>query len=232
MSGQRVLVVDDDLHIRRLLHSTLTRGGYEPIEAVNAKEALALAAEHRPDAVLLDLGLPDRDGLEIVQLLKKASPAPILVLSSRDATDQKVAALDLGADDYVTKPFDSEEVLARLRVSLRHRLQAEGAVPVVRAGDLVIDLADRRIMRGEEEIHLTRKEYEVLRILAASPGRVVTNQRALEAAWPREYDKRIDYLRIVVRNLRQKLEVDPARPSLIVNELGVGYRLIVDPETL
>ena len=229
MSGQRVLVVDDDLHIRRLLHSTLTRGGYEPIEAVNAKEALALAAEHRPDAVLLDLGLPDRDGLEIVQLLKKASPAPILVLSARDATDQKVAALDLGADDYVTKPFDSEEVLARLRVSLRHRLQAEGAVPVVRAGDLVIDLADRRIMRGEEEIHLTRKEYEVLRILAASPGRVVTHQRALEAAWPREYDKRIDYLRIVVRNLRQKLEVDPARPSLIVNELGVGYRLIVDP---
>ncbi|TZG29354.1 response regulator [Sphingomonas montanisoli] len=228
MSGQRVLVVDDDLHIRRLLHSTLTRGGYEPIEATSAKEALALAAEHKPDAVLLDLGLPDRDGLEIVQLLKKASPAPILVLSARDSTDQKVAALDLGADDYVTKPFDSEEVLARLRVSLRHRLQAEGAMPVVRAGDLVIDLADRRIMRGDEEIHLTRKEYEVLRILAASPGRVVTHQRALEAAWPREYDRRIDYLRIVVRNLRQKLELDPARPSLIVNELGVGYRLITD----
>ncbi|RVT93265.1 response regulator [Sphingomonas crocodyli] len=228
MSGQRVLIVDDDLHIRRLLQSTLARGGYDAIEATSAKEALALAAEHRPDAVLLDLGLPDRDGLEIVQLLKKASPAPILVLSARDSTDHKVAALDLGADDYVTKPFDSEEVLARLRVSLRHRLQAEGAEPVVRAGDLVIDLADRRIMRGEEEIHLTRKEYEVLRILAASPGRVVTHQRALEAAWPREYDRRIDYLRIVVRNLRQKLEVDPARPSLIVNELGVGYRLIVD----
>ena len=228
MSAQRVLVIDDDLHIRRLLQSTLTRGGYEPIEATTAAEALALVRSANPDAILLDLGLPDRDGLEIVQLIRKQSAAPILVVSARDATDQKVAALDLGADDYVTKPFDSEEVLARLRAALRHRLIAQGATPIVRSGGLVIDLANRVVTRDGAEMHLTRKEFEVLNQLALSPGRVVTHQRILQAAWPREHDHHIDYLRIVVRNLRQKLEPDPARPAIIINELGIGYRLIAD----
>lgn len=228
MTGQRVLIVDDDLHIRRLLQGTLTRADYETVEATTAAEALAQAKSARPDAILLDLGLPDRDGLEIVTLLRQQCAAPIIVVSARDATDQKVAALDLGAHDYVTKPFDSEEVLARLRATLRDRVEAQGSSPVVTAGEVTIDLANRIVMRDGQEVHVTRKEFEVLHQLALHPGRVVTHQRVLEAAWPYEVDRRIDYLRIVVRNLRQKLEADPARPSLIMNELGVGYRLMAD----
>lgn len=228
MTSIRVLLVDDDLHIRRLLQSTLARGGYEAIEATTAAEALELAARSEPDAILLDLGLPDRDGLEIIQLLRQRTPAPILIVSAREATDQKVAALDLGADDYVTKPFDSDEVLARLRAALRNKLIVQGASPTVRAGDLAIDLTNREVMRGGEEVHLTRKEFSVLQQLAQHPGRVVTHQKVLEATWPHEADRRVDYLRIVIRNLRQKLEQDPTRPQLIINELGVGYRLIAD----
>lgn len=228
MSAMRVLVVDDDLHIRRLLQSTLTRGGYETVEATTAAEALEQTAKVEPDAILLDLGLPDRDGLEIIQLLRKQSAAPILVVSARDATDQKVAALDLGADDYVTKPFDSDEVLARLRASLRHKFAVQGVSPIVRAGKVTIDLTHRSIARDGEEVHLTRKEFAVLQQLAQHPGRVVTHQKVLEAAWPHEADRRVDYLRIVVRNIRQKLEEDPARPRLIINEMGIGYRLITD----
>lgn len=230
MTGQRILVVDDDLHIRRLLQATLVRGGYQPIEATTAAEAIEQAKASAPDAILLDLGLPDRDGLEIVPLLRRHSQAPILILSARDATDQKVAALDLGANDYVTKPFDSEEVLARLRASLRDQVAAQGASPIVRTHGLDIDLANRTVLRNGEEIHLTRKEHEVLRQLAHAPGRVVTHQRILEAAWPLDHDRRVDYLRIVVRNLRQKIEPDPARPAIIINELGVGYRLMPDPD--
>jgi two-component system KDP operon response regulator KdpE len=227
MSGQRILIVDDEIHIRRLLQGTLVRGGYDTLEATTAAEALEEARRGKPDAILLDLGLPDRDGLEIIQLLRGIGPAPIIVVSARDATDQKVAALDLGAHDYVTKPFDSEEVLARLRASLRGRVEAQGSSPLIIAGPISIDLANRLVTRNGEEVHLTRKEFEVLSQLALHPGRVVTHQRVLEAAWPYEYDRRIDYLRIVVRNLRQKLEEDPARPALIMNELGIGYRLIV-----
>ena len=228
MSTQRILVVDDEVHIRRLLHGTLTRADYEVVEAINAAEALEQARRTKPDAILLDLGLPDRDGLEIIQLLKAAAPAPIIIVSAREATEQKVAALDLGAHDYVTKPFDSEEVLARLRASLRERVASQGAAPLVHSGAVQIDLANRRILRDGEEVHLTRKEFDVLTQLALHPGRVVTHQRILEAAWPHDHDRRIDYLRIVVRNLRQKLEADPTRPSMIVNELGIGYRLMAD----
>lgn len=228
MSGQRILIVDDDLHIRRLLHGTLTRADYEVVEAKTGREALALAATAQPDAILLDLGLPDRDGLELVQLLKRHARIPLLVVSAREATDDKVAALDLGADDYVTKPFDGEELLARLRAALRHGVSAQGGAPVVCAGDLRIDLANREVSRGGTAVHLTRKEYEVLAQLAMAPGRVVTHARILAAAWPLEHDRKIEYLRIVVRNLRQKLEADPARPTVITNELGIGYRLLAD----
>ena len=228
MTGRRILIVDDDLHIRRLLQSTLGRAGYEALEATTAAEALAKAKSGRPDAILLDLGLPDRDGLEILPLLRQQGAAPVIVVSARDATDQKVAALDLGAHDYVTKPFDSEEVLARLRATLRDNLVAHGASPTLRAGNVTIDLTNRQVKRDDAEVHLTRKEFEVLYQLAKSPGRVVTHARALEAAWPLEEDRRIDYLRIVVRNLRQKLEADAARPKLIINELGIGYRLMAD----
>ena len=228
MTDQRVLIVDDDLHIRRLLQGTLARAGYHAIEATTAAEALAAARRERPDAILLDLGLPDRDGLELVPLLRQLGSAPIVVVSAREATDQKVAALDLGAHDYVTKPFDSEEVLARLRATLRVRAEAQGVAACVHAGDLSVDLANRMIKRGDDEIHLTRKEFDVLSQLAMHPGRVVTHQRVLEAAWPNDVDRRIDYLRIVVRNLRQKLERDPSRPQLIVNDLGIGYRFMAD----
>lgn len=228
MSAMRILVVDDDLHIRRLLQGTLQRAGYDVAEATTATEALTQTNHAQPDAILLDLGLPDRDGLEIIQLLRKQSAAPILIVSAREATDQKVAALDLGADDYVTKPFDSEEVLARLRAALRHKVLAQGASPVVRAGGVAIDLLNRSITRDGEEVHLTRKEFAVLQQLAQHAGRVVTHQKILEEAWPMEVDRRVDYLRIVVRNIRQKLEQDPSRPALIVNEMGIGYRLVSD----
>nr|WP_208408683.1 response regulator [Sphingomonas vulcanisoli] len=222
------MVVDDELHIRRLLHGTLTRAAYEVIEAKTGREALALAASAHPDAILLDLGLPDRDGLELVPILLRQAKVPLLVISAREATDDKVAALDLGADDYVTKPFDGEELLARLRAALRSKVSAHGSEPIVSAGDLRIDLTNRIVTKGGTELHLTRKEFDVLGQLAMAPGRVVTHTRILAQAWPLETDRRIEYLRIVVRNLRQKLESDPASPKLIVNELGIGYRLMAD----
>lgn len=228
MSNQTILIVDDEVHIRRLLQGTLNRSGYDTLEALNAVQALEQARTRKPDAILLDLGLPDRDGLEIIQLLKRVTPAPIIVVSARDATEQKVAALDLGAHDYVTKPFDSEEVLARLRASLRDRVLTQGAIPVISSGQIKIDLANRDVTRAGEDVHLTRKEFNVLTELALHPGRVVTHQRMLEAAWPHDHDRRIDYLRIVVRNLRQKLEPNPAQPVIIVNELGIGYRFMID----
>jgi two-component system KDP operon response regulator KdpE len=225
VSGHRVLIVDDEVHIRRLLKTALERGGYDVLEATTAREALQAMA-HQPEIVLLDLGLPDRDGLELVPLIKERRSAAVLVISAREGTDDKVAALDLGADDYVTKPFDTEELLARVRAALRGKLAAQGGGPIVEAGDIVIDLVQHRIVKAGEEIHLTRKEYEVLSQLALAPGRIVTHKRILDAAWPHEYDKRVEYLRSVIRQLRQKLEADPAQPRLIVNEMGIGYRLM------
>lgn len=226
MTGPRVLVVDDELHIRRLLRRTLERGGYLVEEAVDASGALKAAARARPEAVLLDLGLPDRDGLELVTLLKGGGDLVILVVSAREDTEEKVAALDLGADDYVTKPFDADELLARLRVALRNHGRT-AASPLLKGGGLEIDFERRVVRRDGEEHHLTRKEHDVLSALAAAPGRVVTHQRILEAAWPYDHDRRIEYLRIVVRNLRQKLEAPGAVGSVIANELGIGYRLLI-----
>ncbi len=224
----RILIVDDELSIRRLLRNTLERAGHQVIEAVDGRSALAKAAAEKPNAVLLDLGLPDRDGLELVPLLKKQGDTIILVVSARDATDQKVAALDLGAEDYVTKPFDGEELLARLRVALRHRGISETTPKIFRKGNLEVDL-DQRIARHDGiEAHLTRKEHDVLAILAANVGRVVTHQRILAAVWGGGEDARVEYLRIVIRNLRQKLEAPGSVGSVIANELGVGYRLLGD----
>ncbi len=223
-----ILVVDDEQPIRRLLRNTLERAGYRVVEAINGADALVRHRAEAPGAVLLDLGLPDRDGLELVPLLRGDGESVILVVSARDATDQKVAALDLGADDYVTKPFDSEELLARLRVALRHGGRSASPPKIVRTADLDIDLDRRLVRRASSEVHLTRKEYDVLAILARNVGRVITHDRILAAAWSREEDPRIDYLRIVVRNLRQKLEAPGPVGSLIANELGVGYRLLAD----
>ena len=225
MSGATILVVDDEAPIRRLLRGTLERAGYAVIEAGSAQAALdALAQE--PDAILLDLGLPDRDGLELVPAIIKRSKAVILVVSARDVTGEKVAALDLGAADYVTKPFDTDELLARVRAALRQRATADGGRPLVTAQGVTIDLVDHRVHRGDEEVHLTPKEFAVVAELARFPGRAITHQQLLRAVWANDYDRHIEYLRVVIRNVRQKLEADPTRPALIVNELGVGYRLM------
>jgi two-component system KDP operon response regulator KdpE len=216
-----VLIVDDELSIRKLLRQTLERAGYNVADVADARTAMAALENRRPDAVLLDLGLPGRDGLELVPLIARLGVAQIVV-SAREGTDDKVAALDLGADDYITKPFDSEELLARLRVALRRR-DLNGSA-IVSIGDLTIDLTAHLVHRAGIEVHLTRKEYEVLAMLAEHQGRVVTHQRILSRVWG-GHDPRIEYLRIVVRNLRQKLEAPAAVGTLIGNELGIGYRL-------
>ncbi|PCG14670.1 MAG: DNA-binding response regulator [Sphingomonas sp.] len=226
----RILVVDDEAAIRRLLRNTLLRAGHEVVEAGTAADALRLAAAERPDAILLDLGLPDRDGLGIIPLLRKQGDAVILVVSAREAVEEKVTALDLGAEDYVTKPFDTEELLARLRVALRHRGPAAevAAGKVVVRGDLAIDLDRRIVTRGGVDVHLTRKEHDVLALLTRHIGRIVTHDRLLASCWGGDEDARIEYLRIVIRNLRQKLEAPDPVGSVIANELGVGYRLRSD----
>jgi len=221
----KILVVDDERHIRRLLRTTLTRANYQVVEAGNAREAMRVLGIDKPDAVLLDLGLPDRDGLELVPLIKAQSDATLLIVSAREATVEKVTALDLGADDYVTKPFDTDELLARLRTSLRRRVQMNSESQMVDAWDVRIDLINRIVRKGGEEIHLTPKEYAFLAELARHPGRVFTHSQLLTAVWGPVFDEHIEYVRIVVRNIRQKLEDDPTSPRLIVNELGVGYRL-------
>ena len=223
----RILVVDDESAIRRLARAALERAGMAVRDAGNAREAMLFANAERPDLVLLDLGLPDRDGLELVPLLKARGLA-VIIVSARDATAEKVAALDLGADDYVTKPFDSEELLARIRAALRHRVGGLPADALISIGPISIDLAGHIVRRDGQDVHLTRKEHDVLAALARSPGRVVLHKALLAAVWPDVTDPPMEYLRIVVRNLRQKLEADPARPRLIRNETGIGYRLGAD----
>jgi two-component system KDP operon response regulator KdpE len=223
-SAPKLLIVDDEPAIRRLLSAGLSRAGYRIVEAGSAREALAAMQIDKPDAVLLDLGLPDRDGLELVPLMK-GSGAAVVVISARDATDQKVTALDLGADDYVTKPFDTEEVLARVRTALRHRLSAEVDQPVVMAGDVEIDLASRLVRRAGEEVHLTPKEFGFLAELAKHPGRVVTHLQLLRNVWGPGHEQDVEYLRVAARGVRKKLEDDNAETSLVRNEPGVGYRL-------
>ena len=223
----KILIVEDDAHIRRLLRATMQRAGYEVAEAADARAALALLDIEKPDVVLLDLGLPDRDGLELIGPIRQRSAATIIVVSARDDSAEKVAALDLGADDYLTKPFDTDELLARIRATLRHqRASSDGeTATVIETGDLRIDLDHRRVERGGAEVHLTPKEYGILAELAQRPDRVLSHTQLLKAVWGPAHVERVEYLRIAVRGLRQKLEVDPARPRLIVNELAVGYRL-------
>ncbi|MGE5721217.1 MAG: response regulator [Sphingomonadales bacterium] len=221
----KLLVVDDEAAIRRLVRTALERNGYQVAEAANAREALNAMAIDRPEVVLLDLGLPDRDGMEIIPLLKKAGAA-VVIISAREDTEPKVAALDLGADDYVTKPFDTEEMLARIRVVLRHRLASQAEAPIVKVGDVEIDLDARQVRRGGEEVHLTPREYAFVAELAKHPGRVLTHAQLLRAVWGLGHEKDVEYLRVAARAVRQKLEADPSRPSLIRNDPGVGYRLM------
>jgi two-component system KDP operon response regulator KdpE len=222
----KVLVVDDEPQIRTLLKATLGRAGYSVVEASNAREALNAKSIDKPDLVLLDLGLPDRDGLELVGALAAEPRSAVLVISARDQTEQKVAALDLGADDYVTKPFDTEELLARVRASLRQRLASESERQIVEADEISIDLLARTIRRGSEEVHVTPKEWDLLKELAKHPGRVLTHDTLLRSVWGPAHVGQTEYLRVAIRSLRQKLEHIPSQPRLIVNEPGVGYRLI------
>ncbi len=222
----KVLIVDDEPHIRRLVQAALARADYATLEAGTARDAMDRVREDRPEVVLLDLGLPDRDGLELVPLIKQAQPeTTLIIVSAREATEEKVAALDLGADDYLTKPFDTDELLARVRVALRNRMTRGGGVPALTVGDVAINLLDRTITKAGRELHLTRKEYAVLAQLAKFPGRVVTHQQIMAQVWPNENERHVEYLRVLVRTLRQKLETDPQRPQIISNEVGIGYRL-------
>ncbi len=220
-----VLVVDDEASIRRLLRRALERQDYRVVEAADARETVSALAIDHPDVVLLDLGLPDRDGLELVQVIKRTGAA-LLVVSARDATDEKVAALDLGADDYVTKPFDTDEVTARVRTALRHRARRENAgEETVRSGDLEIDFALRRVSKHGTEIHLAPKEYAVLTELARNMGRVVTHAHLLRKIWGPAHEADLEYLRVTIRTIRRKLGEEP-QSSSIRNEPAIGYRLI------
>jgi two-component system, OmpR family, KDP operon response regulator KdpE len=226
MSGHKIVVVDDEVAIRRLLTAALQRSGYTVVAVGTAREAVNALEIDKPAAVLLDLGLPDREGLELVQLVIKAGAA-LLVISARDATEEKVAALDLGADDYVTKPFDTDEVLARLRRALRQRVASDGQ-PKVQIDQLEIDLLARRVRQDGKDVHLTPKEYAVLAELAKHPGRVLTHSQLLRAVWGPAHEQDVEYLRVVARELRKKIEADPSRPQIIKTEPAVGYRL-ADP---
>lgn len=221
----KVLIVDDELHIRRLIQTALARADYATVEAENAREALDRLRQERPEIVLLDLGLPDRDGLELVPIIKQNADTTLIIVSARDATEEKVTALDLGADDYLTKPFDTDELLARVRVALRNRMTRDGGVPALEVGDLSINLLERKIMKAGKEVHLTPKEYAVLAQLAKFPGRVITHEQIMQHVWPNDSERHVEYLRVLVRTLRQKLEVDPQRPQIISNDVGIGYRL-------
>jgi two-component system KDP operon response regulator KdpE len=219
----KVLVVDDEPPIRKLLRLGLGTQGYEILDAPSGKAALELIAQ-KPDLVILDLGLPDIEGLELLrQIRQRSEGVPIVVLSSRGEEAAKVQALDLGADDYVTKPFGMDELLARIRAALRHQLQVHGERPVFRVGELSVDLVRRIVRLGEKEVKLSPKEYDLLRIMVQHAGKVLTHRFLLKELWSDLTDAQ--YLRVYVRQLRQKIEQNPERPQYILTETGIGYRL-------
>ena len=219
----RVLIVDDEPPIRKLLRMGLTAQGYQVLEAPNGKAALELV-EQRPDLVILDLGLPDVQGFDLLRTIRaRNEQVPIVVLSSRGDEAAKVAALDLGADDYVTKPFGTDELLARMRAALRHQLQVHGERPVFHTGDLSVDLVRRIVKVGDKEVKLSPKEYELLRMLVQHAGKVLTHKFLLGELWDDLTDAQ--YLRVYVRQLRQKIEANPERPQYVLTETGIGYRL-------
>jgi two-component system KDP operon response regulator KdpE len=219
----KVLVIDDEPPIRKLLRMGLSTQGYEIIEATNGKNGLALLAEN-PDVIILDLGLPDIPGLDLLSLIRERNErVPIVVLSSRGDETAKVKALDHGADDYVTKPFGMEELLARLRAAVRHQLQVQGERPIFRVGDLSIDLVRRIVKVRDKDVKLSPKEYDLLRVLVQHAGKVLTHKFLLDELWDETTDTQ--YLRVYMRQLRRKIEADPERPKYLLTETGIGYRL-------
>jgi two-component system KDP operon response regulator KdpE len=223
-SGARILVVDDEPAIRRFLRVTLEAHGYQPYEAGSGKEALQAVPACRPDVLILDLGLPDMEGHEVIRRLREWSPVPIIVLSVREHETEKIEALDAGADDYLTKPFAVGELMARLRAALR-RSANTGNEPVYQVGELRVDLGRRQVTMAGQDVSLTPTEYDLLRSLAQHAGRVLTHHQLLRQVWGASYEPETHLLRVNISNLRRKLEPDPARPQYIVTEPGVGYRL-------
>jgi two-component system, OmpR family, KDP operon response regulator KdpE len=226
-----VLIVEDEPPMRRFLRAALRSHGYRWLEAATAAEATMLAVSHNPDLVLLDLGLPDLDGIELTKQLREWSQRPILVLSARGREDDKVLALDVGADDYLTKPFGVNELLARIRVALRHSQHVSGdaTASVFAIGSVVIDLLRREVTKPGVEIHLTPTEYKLLVLLARNAGKVLTHRQILKDVWGPHAIEQIHYVRVHMAQLRKKIEDDPSRPKLLVTEPGVGYRLKDDP---
>ena len=227
MSNIKVLVVDDEDSIRRFLRFTLTSQTYTVLEAASGKDALSRVAEDKPDIVILDLGLPDIDGVEVTRLLREWTQMPIIILSVRGAENDKIAALDAGADDYLTKPFGVGELLARLRAALRRTAQLT-AEPVFTTGSLRIDLSRRLVTVSDHEVQLTPNEYGLLRVLVTHAGKVLTHRHLLREVWGAEYGGELHMLHVNISNLRHKIEPDPARPRLIITEPGVGYRLRIN----
>jgi len=220
----RILVIDDEPQIHRFLGPALDAAGYEHVRAETAAEGLREIARKAPDAVVLDLGLPDMDGKQALEKARAFYKGPILILSARDRETEKIDALDLGADDYVEKPFGVGELLARIRAALRHRLQTAGAEPIVVVEDLTIDLIKRLVTRAGVPIRLSPREYDLLAQLVQGSGKVVTHRHLLTAVWGPAHEQDVQYLRVFVGQLRQKIERDPAQPGLILTEPGVGYR--------
>jgi two-component system KDP operon response regulator KdpE len=229
-SAPLVLLIEDEPQMRRFLRTALESNDYRLVEAGTAREGLAHAAARNPDVILLDLGLPDRDGLDVARELREWSGTPIIVISARGQEADKVKALDLGADDYLTKPFGVEELLARIRVSLRHAARPPGAVPepIFESGELRVDLPNRRVWRAGKEVHLTPTEYKLLVTLVRHAGKVLTHRMLLKDVWGPNYVNQAHYVRVYLAQLRQKIEADPARPRLLLTEPGVGYRLKTD----
>ena len=226
-AAQTLLVIDDEAQIRRLLRLTLEAGGYRVREAETGSQGLQEIAVQAPDGIVLDLGLPDLDGTEVVKRLREWSRLPVLVLSVRDAEDDKIAALDAGADDYLTKPFGGRELLARVRAILR-RVQPGGDPAIIQIGDLELDQVARLVRRAGEEVHLTAKEYALFRLLVQHRGKVVTHRQILRELWGPNSEENTHYLRVQMTHLRQKLEAVPQTPKLLRTEPGIGYRLIAD----
>ena len=228
MSRERILVVDDEPQIQRFLRPSLEAAGYDVVDAANGAEALKAAATAAPALIILDLGLPDMDGKEVIARLRAWSDVPIIILSARDQETEKIAALDLGADDYVEKPFGIGELTARMRTALRHRVKAEGGMTEISADGLVIDTLRRSIKRDGQELKLTPKEYDLLGLLARHAGRVVTHKTLLTSVWGPAHSHDMHYLRVFIGQLRGKIERDATDPKIIRTEPGVGYRFVAD----
>jgi len=218
------LVIDDEPQIRRLLRVTLEASDYRVFDAATGQDGLVQAAQRKPDVILLDLGLPDLDGVQVLKRIREWSQVPVIILSVRDQEEEKVAALDCGADDYVTKPFNSAELLARLRAALRHR-QPQGADAIFRAGNLEVDLSKRLVLKNGGEVKLTPIEYSLLRLLVTHAGKVLTHRQLLTEVWGEKSAGQSHYLRVHIAHLREKLETNPSAPELILTEPAVGYRL-------